>query len=146
MVWFGSVGGGRGTLVAPVVVAAVVVALAALVVPLLGLAAAGTGERLRIWHRRRTAPARRRVESMMSELCPAGWRAQVTVHSGAGASRVAVDWAELSADGEQPLVSRRVWGETIDDALDAMVADRRTDETLERIERDAVAHGARWPE
>jgi hypothetical protein len=144
---FGSVGGARGALVAPVVVAAVVAGLAALVVPLLGVAVAGSGHRIRIWRRRRSAAcAERRARAMMSEMCPAGWRARITLQGEVSAARVAVEWAELSADGEQPVVSRRVWGETIDEALDAMVADRRTDLTLEWIERDAVAHGAHWPE
>jgi hypothetical protein len=144
---FGSVGGARGALVAPVVVVAVVAGLAALVVPLLGMALAGSGHRIRIWRRRRSAASvERRARAMMSEMCPAGWQAHITVQGEVPATRVAVDWAELSDDGERPVVSRRVWGETIDEALDAMVVDRRTDLTLERIERDAVAHGAHWPE
>jgi hypothetical protein len=43
-------------------------------------------------------------------------------------------------------VIRRVWAPTIGEALDAMVADRRTDETLEQIEQGAVADGALWPD
>jgi hypothetical protein len=35
---------------------------------------------------------------------------------------------------------------TINEALDAMVADRRTDETLEQIEHGAAADGAWWPD
>jgi hypothetical protein len=35
-----------------------------------------------------------------------------------------------------------VWAPTVAEALDAMVADRLTDETLERIERSVSA----WPE
>ena len=41
---------------------------------------------------------------------------------------------------------RRVWAPTIGEALEAMVADRRTDETLEQIEQGAVADGALWPD
>lgn len=41
---------------------------------------------------------------------------------------------------------RRVWAPTIGEALDAMVADRRTDETLEEIEQGAAADGALWPD
>lgn len=144
---FGLVGGARGTLVAPVMVVGVVVGLAALIVPLLGVAVAGGGQRLRAWRQRHgRGGAERRARAMMSEMCPHGWRAQIIVDACHGPSRVAVDWAELSARDGEPIVSRRVFGETIDEALDAMVCDRRTDETLEQIERDAVAHGARWPE
>ena len=140
---FGLVGGARGTLVAPVVVAALVAALA---VPLLGVAIAGSGQSVRTWRRRRSsATAERRARSMMSELCPHGWRAQITV-GGHGPRTVALEWAELSSRNGEPIVSRRVWGETIEDALDAMVSDRRTDATLERIERSAMTDGARWPE
>jgi hypothetical protein len=41
---------------------------------------------------------------------------------------------------------RRVWAPTISEALDAMVADRRTDETLQNIEQAALADGVRWPD
>jgi hypothetical protein len=94
----------------------------------------------------------------MSELCPHGWRAQITVFSGADPddhrpltpdgrrALVALDWTELSADRGRPLVMRRVWARTVGEALEAMVADRRTDETLEQIERGAVADGALWPD
>ena len=41
---------------------------------------------------------------------------------------------------------QRVWARTVGEALEAMVADRRTDETLEQIERGAVADGALWPD
>jgi hypothetical protein len=110
--------------------------------------------------RRRASEARLRAaatleagaRARMSELCPHGWRAQLTLFGaddelGAGAprsaaARVALDWAEFDdADGHVAIV-RRVWAPTIGEALEAMVADRRTDETLERIERSAPA----WPD
>ena len=59
---------------------------------------------------------------------------------------VALDWTELQDASGRPAVMRRVWAPTIGDALDAMVADRRTDETLEQIEQGAVADGALWPD
>jgi hypothetical protein len=59
---------------------------------------------------------------------------------------VALDWAELQGQSGRPVVIRRVWATTIGEALEAMVADRRTDETLERIEQGAVADGALWPD
>jgi hypothetical protein len=87
------------------------------------------------------------ARAMMSELCPYGWRAQVTLFGSldelppdapAGdRARVALDWAELDAHDRNPAVVRRVWAPTIAEALDAMVDDRRTDVTLEQIEREA---------
>lgn len=100
--------------------------------------------------------AERRARVLMSELCPHGWHAQVTLYEGRipGQSAepdtlhgpVAIDWVELGPDGEQPAVMRRVWADSIGEALEAMVADRRTDETLEQIELRATADGARWPD
>lgn len=91
------------------------------------------------------------LRATMSELCPHGWRAQITLFGPAdelppGApsgsrSQVALDWAELEEDGEEAAIVRRVWAATVAEALEAMIADRRTDETLERIERAAV-----WPD
>jgi hypothetical protein len=102
------------------------------------------------------ATAERRARALMSELCPQGWRAQITLFAPGdelpiGApdgdwARVALDWAELDPDRGGPAVVRRVWAATISDALDAMVADRRTDETLEQIEQGAAADGAEWPD
>jgi hypothetical protein len=90
----------------------------------------------------------------MSELCPHGWQAQITLFETAGGdasnapvpARVALDWTELDAEPGRPAVMRRVWASTISEALEAMVADRRTDETLEQIEQGAVADGALWPD
>jgi hypothetical protein len=105
---------------------------------------------------RAAATAEIRARAMMSELCPYGWHARVTLLEGAvdpdsnlagGARpRVALDWTELSHEDGRPAVMRRVWADSIGQALDAMVADRRTDETLEQIEQGAVADGALWPD
>ena len=102
------------------------------------------------------ADAERRARALMSELCPHGWRAQITLFSpsdpllleagSGGSARVALDWAELEDETGRPVVIRRVWAPTIADALEAMVADRRTDETLEQIEHGATADGAPWPD
>jgi len=111
-------------------------------------------------HRRRraraTANAERRARALMGELCPQGWRAQITLFEGSEAmppdapeddrARVALDWAEFEDETGRAAVVRRVWAPTIADALEAMVADRRTDETLEQIEQGAVADGAPWPD
>ena len=108
--------------------------------------------------RRRLAAAdvERRTRALMSELCPQGWRAQITLF-GPGddlppdvgrpeSARVALDWAELEDESGRAAVVRRVWGPTIAEALEAMLADRRTDETLEQIERGAAADGSAWPD
>ncbi len=87
--------------------------------------------------------AEMRARTLMSELCPHGWRAQITMSEG---SRVALDWAELEDESGRPAVLRRVWAPTIVEALDAMVADRRTDATLEQIEHGATADGTLWPD
>jgi len=105
---------------------------------------------------RAAATAETRARAMMSELCPYGWHARITLLEGAidpegnvagGARpRVALDWTELTPETGRPAVMRRVWADSIGAALDAMVADRRTDETLEQIEQGAVANGALWPD
>jgi hypothetical protein len=102
------------------------------------------------------ATAETRARALMSELCPHGWSAQITLIGeldeqiptapDGRPARVALDWAELEHGSGRPVVTRRVWAPTIGEALDAMVADRRTDETLEQIEHGAVAHGDVWPD
>jgi hypothetical protein len=97
-----------------------------------------------------------RARSMMSELCPHGWRAQITLF-GPGdelppdapdddRALVALDWAELERERRGVAVVRRVWAPTIAEALEAMVADRGTDEALEQIEQSAVPDGTLWPD
>jgi hypothetical protein len=105
---------------------------------------------------RAAATAETRARAMMSELCPYGWHARITLLEGAidpegnvaGGSRprVALDWTELSPETGRPAVMRRVWADSIGGALQAMFADRRTDETLEQIEQGAVADGVLWPD
>jgi hypothetical protein len=96
-----------------------------------------------------------RARALMGELCPNGWQAQITLFSsGPGippdaprfesGGLVAIDWAELPAEDEEPPISRRVWAPTIAAGLEAMVEDRRTDEVLERIERTANADDDPW--
>lgn len=151
---------GNPGLLAPFILIAFVVCVGAVVVPLLGLGITATRGVKRTWRFRRRRPSDAEIErharAMMSELCPHGWRAQITLFApgdeerGAGpvgaGSQVALDWTELRDESGRPAVMRRVWAPTIGDALEAMVADRRTDETLERIERGAVNDGALWPD
>ena len=145
------------SLIGPLILVALVICVGAVVVPLLGLAVSSSRGALRSWRGRRrrlraAVGAERRARAMMSELCPHGWRAQITMFGGSvhderdGQARVALDWAELRDGSGRPAVMRRVWAPTIGEALDAMVADRRTDETLEQIEQGAVADGALWPD
>jgi hypothetical protein len=113
--------------------------------------------RSRFGRRRRrpeVANAERRARALMSELCPHGWRAQIALIEGSDdqlpvgptgeRSRVVLEWTEFEDESGRAAVSRRVWAPTIAEALEAMVADRRTDETLEQIERGALADGAPW--
>ena len=116
---------------------------------------------LRSWRGKRrrlheAANAERRARALMSELCPHGWHARITLLGSAAEpdrigpdgepAAVALDWTELEDASGRAAVVRRVWAPTIVEALQAMVADRRTDETLEQIERGAVADGAPWPD
>jgi hypothetical protein len=152
---------GHVSLLEPLVLLVFVVAVAALVVPVLELLVTRSRSSLRSWRvkRRRlhaSANAERRARALMSELCPHGWQAQITLFETADGdsrngpkgvrARVALDWTELDAEPGRPAVMRRVWAPTINEALEAMVADRRTDETLEQIEQGAVADGALWPD
>jgi hypothetical protein len=92
----------------------------------------------------------------MDELCPHGWRAQITLFGvfdeppdgKADGQRdwVRLDWAAFEDASSRVEIVRRVWAPTIGEALDAMVADRRTDETLEHIEQAALADDALWPD
>jgi hypothetical protein len=106
-------------------------------------------------HERAVAGVERRTRVLMGELCPDGWRAQITLFApgdelpgapGGGWARVALDWAELDPEHGGPAVVRRVWAPTVAEALEAMVSDRRTDETLEQIEQRATAEGREWPD
>jgi hypothetical protein len=115
--------------------------------------------RSRITRRRRrraAAHAELRARAMMDELCPYGWRAQITL---CGASEeqpgdtpdrrrdmVTLDWTAFEDESSRVVVVRRVCAPTVRETLDAMVADRRTDETLQHVEQDALADGALWPD
>jgi hypothetical protein len=103
--------------------------------------------------RRDAAAAELRARAMMGELCPHGWSCQITLYEGPlptdedpPPGRVALDWVELRQETGSPAVMRRVWAGSIDEALEAMVADRRTDLALEQIERRATLEGADWPD
>ncbi len=109
-------------------------------------------------HRRRAlhaaATAELRSRALMSELCPHGWRAQITLfeypeadgEDEARPDRVRLQWTELRDESGAPAVMRELWAPTVGGALEAMVSDRQTDETLEQIELGAVWEGVNWPE
>ena len=153
-------GAGHASLVEPLVVLAFVVCFGAIVVPLLTLLVPRSRRRVRYWRCRRrrvraAATAEVRARALMSELCPHGWQAQITLFHDqqelpkapdGEPTRVALDWTELGDESGRPAVIRRVWAASVAEALEAMVADRRTDETLEQIEQGAVADGALWPD
>jgi hypothetical protein len=152
---------GRGNMLEPLFLIVLVVCVGAVAVPVLGSFVARSRGGLRSWLRKRrreraAANAEVRARALMSELCPYGWHAQITLFGVAEAQlptapngervRVALDWTELEDESGRPAVMRRVWAPTVGEALDAMVADRRTDETLEQIEHGAAADGALWPD
>jgi hypothetical protein len=111
------------------------------------------GWRLRRRRRRDAAAAELRARAVMGELCPYGWSCQITLYEGPlpadedpPPGRVALDWVELRQEAGRPAVMRRVWAGSVADALEAMVADRRTDLALEQIELRATLEGADWPD
>jgi hypothetical protein len=148
-----------GSLLGPVVLIVAGACVGGLMLPLLRVVVQRSRGAVLSWRGRRrrvraAATAERRARAMMSELCPYGWRAQITLYEGqsvqasgeAVRAPVALDWYELQPGGGEPAIMRRVWAETVGDALEAMVSDRRTDETLEQIELRASADGALWPD
>ncbi len=115
----------------------------------LALLLAGVFVYLRRHHRRaRPVTDEWAALAVMGELCPSGWKAQVTIY-GWGApvppdappSRtplVELEWSQYDEQTGQVAVARRVWAPSIADALQVMVDDRRTDLSLEQIEQEAA--------
>jgi hypothetical protein len=164
-----------GSLLGPLLLIGVCVAVGGLLLPLVRLAVSQARARIGGWRRvgseiggrrrvgsepggrRRVGSeigGERRARAMMGELCPHGWRAELTLYEGRAVTEsgdpvrapVALDWHELRRDGGEPAVVRRVWAPSVVEALEAMVADRRTDVALEQIELRASADGASWPD
>jgi hypothetical protein len=87
--------------------------------------------------------------TLMNELCPHGWQADITAYGGsaplpddapdAGPPRVSVEWRLYEHGSERVVVERRVSSSTIVGALQKMVDDRRLDVELERIESSAAS-------
>jgi hypothetical protein len=118
---------------------------------ILGLAL--IGGLILIWQRRRRQRPRRVTDywstlAVMGELCPHGWQAEITLHTAgtpipgedvpSRSSRAAVEWKLYEGESKRLAVERRVSAETIDDALQRMVDDRRLDVALEEIEQSAT--------
>jgi hypothetical protein len=95
--------------------------------------------------RRRPAAVREHWQAFaaMGELCPHGWRAQITVYGkgapmpdGVAPARlppVELEWTEFDREARQVSGARRLSARTIGGALQMMVDDRRTDIELERL-------------
>ena len=146
---------GGGGLIGPLVLIGVCAAVGALLLPLVRLAVGQARGRLGGWRRVGSEiGVERRARAIMGELCPHGWRAELTLYEGRAVTEsgdpvrgpVALDWHELRPGGREPAVVRRVWAPSVVEALEAMVADRRTDVALEQIELRASADGASWPD
>jgi hypothetical protein len=92
--------------------------------------------------------------AVMGELCPHGWQAQINLYgwgapvpADAPPSRVPLielEWKQFAEESGQVLVARRVWAPTIAQALQAMVEDRWTDITFERIEQAVAGDEDLW--
>ena len=92
-----------------------------------------------------------RALAVMGEMCPYGWQAQITLYGWgapvpadappARAPLVELEWKQYDEEPGRVVVARRVWAPTIEQALQSMVDDRRTDVTLEQIERAAERDG-----
>jgi hypothetical protein len=146
----------HGDLIAPLVMIVLGAAGGLLLIPILRFTRRHVLLSVRGWrHRRRRDPgaAEGRARAMMGELCPYGWSCQITLYEGplvadeeSPPGRVALDWVELRQEPRTPSVMRRVWAASIAEALEAMVADRRTDLALEQIELRATLEGADWPD
>ena len=90
------------------------------------------------------------ARQQMQELCPDGWKARIVLYGeGAplpddapGGRDVCVEWTEFESapsGGTHVAVSRRMWARTIRGALRGMLADRRLDLELEKIERKVLS-------
>jgi hypothetical protein len=105
---------------------------------------------------RRVAPVNDqwRALAVMGEMCPYGWQAQITLYGWgapvpadappARAPLVELEWKQYDEEPGRIVVARRVWAPTVEQALQSMVDDRRTDVTLEQIEQAAADDELRW--
>jgi hypothetical protein len=144
----------HSNLIAPIVMILAAAVVGLLLIPAVRVTRRHALQVFRRWRLRRdSAAAELRARAMMGELCPYGWSCQITLYEGPlpadedpPPGRVALDWVELRQESGSPAVMRRVWAGSIAEALEAMVADRRTDLALEQIELRATLEGADWPD
>jgi hypothetical protein len=148
----------HSNLLAPIAMIFVAAIIGLLLIPMLRVSrhhalVSFRGWRLRRRRRRDSAAVELRARALMGELCPHGWSCQITLYEGPlppdeepPPDRIALDWVELHQQAGRPAVMRRVWAGSIAEALEAMVADRRTDLALEQIELRATLEGADWPD
>jgi hypothetical protein len=126
-----------------------------LAIAVMAVAALAIAHYLRRRHRRpKPVTDQWQALSVMGELCPDGWQAQITVYGAdapmpddAPSSRmppVGLEWKQFDEQHGRIAVTRRVWAPSIPEALQTMVVDRQTDLTLERIERAAAEDGEVW--
>jgi hypothetical protein len=134
------------TLVAAAIIGGLLVKLAERVVP-------AARRAIRSQKRLRAAAAvELRARAMMDELCPEGWQAQILMFSSANElpddapdpsrTRILIEWEQLG----QPSLTRQIWARDIKQALESMVAERITDDTLQQIEQRALLEGTIWPD
>jgi hypothetical protein len=124
------------------------VLVALIIVALLGVCVLISIALTRAQRRRKPVTDQWQALSVMGELCPYGWQAEITLSGGsapmpvdgapARSRLVELEWKQFDDESGRVAVSRCVWAATIAEALQAMVDDRRTDITLEQIEQ-AVA-------
>ena len=119
-----------------------------MVLTLIAVLAVGCAAIVRHLTRRppRTEPVRDEwgAQVAMGELCPQGWRAQITLY-GWGAplpddappSRVPpveLEWQRYDEDGLKVGPTRHMWARSIPQVLQLMVDDRNAEELLEQLE------------
>jgi len=116
-----------------------------LLIAALAVGCAVIGRRL-VKHPPRTGPVRDEwgAQVAMGELCPQGWRAQITLY-GWGAplpedappSRVPpveLEWQRYDEEGRQVGPTRHMWARSIPQVLQLMVDDRNAEEVLEQLD------------
>lgn len=120
-----------------------------LTVILLIAALTAIGCMILVWQRRHRGQPPRVTDqwgalAATGDLCPEGWQATISLQGGEASRHhadlrasptVALEWKLYEDAGARAAIARRVSAETIGDALQMMVEDRRLDVTLEQIER-----------
>ncbi len=88
--------------------------------------------------------AENRPLAAMRELCPHGWRAEITLY-GAGAPMpddapatrlppVELEWVRYDDAGSRASPTRHMWARSLPEALQLMVDDRNAEQVLEELD------------